>query len=104
MADERDLYYCYRLLLDRDPDKMGWRHYENEVRRGWSVRDLVHSFMTSPEFQQRQPIPVDASEHEDVHAGAGFDIYVNSRDWSSGARFTTPAPTSLTSRVFWQGI
>jgi FkbM family methyltransferase len=84
MADERDLYYCYRLLLDREPDKRGWRHYGHEVRRGWSVRDLVHSFVTSPEFLEREAIPLEASEHEVVHAAAGFDIYVNPRDWVVG--------------------
>ena len=53
-ADEGDLAYCYRLLLDRSPDPAGWRHYASLIERGeLSVQQLVLAFLSSLEFRRR---------------------------------------------------
>jgi FkbM family methyltransferase len=50
-ADEVDLYFCYRLLLRREPDKPGWRDQLRFIKPGRSRRLLVETFMNSPEYR-----------------------------------------------------
>lgn len=50
-ADPADLYFAYRLLLDREPDAAGWRHRLNFIAPGRSRRALAESFLNSTEFQ-----------------------------------------------------
>jgi FkbM family methyltransferase len=50
-ADPADLYFCYRLLLGREPDEPGWRDQLQFIKPGRSRRMLVESFMNSPEYR-----------------------------------------------------
>lgn len=50
-ADPADLYFSYRLLLDREPDPAGWQHHLKFIAPGRSRRTLVESFLNSTEFQ-----------------------------------------------------
>jgi FkbM family methyltransferase len=84
LADERDLYYCYRLLMGRDPDATGWRYYRSLIKTGWTVQDLVHSFLTSSEFQERVAPPVEHGPHALVRVAQGFEMYVSPNDWVVG--------------------
>src|SRR5262245_37350244 len=52
-ATADDIYYCYRLLLGRLPDRDGWKTYEGVVRGGVSVHTLAADFLASPEFRRR---------------------------------------------------
>jgi FkbM family methyltransferase len=52
-ADPADLYFCYRLLLDREPDERGWRDQLRFIAPGRSRRLLVESFMNSAEYHSR---------------------------------------------------
>lgn len=54
-ATEADIYFCYRLLLDREPDRSGLESWKEQVARfSISVPALVQAFMSSPEFKSRQ--------------------------------------------------
>jgi FkbM family methyltransferase len=53
-ADPADLYFCYRLLLDREPDESGWRHQLRFIAPGRSRRLLVESFMNSNEYRSME--------------------------------------------------
>ncbi|WP_174263719.1 hypothetical protein [Hyphomicrobium sp. CS1BSMeth3] len=50
-----DVWYCYRLLLNREPDEAGFAAHCDGVLRGMAVPDLVQSFLSSAEFQARLP-------------------------------------------------
>lgn len=50
-ADPADLYFCYRLLLDREPDGGGWRHQLKFIENGRGRNTLVESFLNSSEYQ-----------------------------------------------------
>src|SRR5690242_4518567 len=54
-ATGEDVYYCYRLLLGREPDATGaevWRHrVENE---GIDLEGLIHEFLHCDEFRSRR--------------------------------------------------
>ena len=76
-ATPRDLYYCYRLLLGRKPDRNGWQAYMADIRQGAMTRDrLVRTFLQSVEFRlgrfagerSANPICVDLPEfHIQIH-------------------------------------
>jgi FkbM family methyltransferase len=54
-ATEEDLRYCYRLLLNREPDRDGWEHFSNLIKHDQiTVQYLVTTFLDSPEFQDVQ--------------------------------------------------
>lgn len=52
-ADPADLYFCYRLLLNREPDESGWQDQLRFIKPGRSRRLLVESIMNSPEYRSR---------------------------------------------------
>jgi FkbM family methyltransferase len=49
-AREEDIYYCYRLLLNREPDPEGLKNHACAIKSGTTVRTLVSTFLNSPEF------------------------------------------------------
>jgi FkbM family methyltransferase len=52
-ATERDLYYCYRLLLKREPDREGWRYWSDKIAdRHVTIDTLTAGFVDSAEFLQ----------------------------------------------------
>lgn len=74
-ADPADLYYSYRLLLDREPDETGLREHMRLIRSGTTPRALADGFLNSVEFQMRHG----RSSIETVDTGR-FTMYVDSED------------------------
>jgi FkbM family methyltransferase len=76
-VDEDDVYFCYRLLLEREPDPEGARQWAELVARGLvSLPALVDGFLHSPErraleARRREPRPVELE---------GFRIWVRPDD------------------------
>lgn len=63
-ATDDDVFYAYRLILQRDPDPAGLAHYRQLVAQGLSLDRLIRSFVNSDEYRLRQtdearPTPVD---------------------------------------------
>ncbi len=60
-ATEQDIYYCYRLLLNREPDEPGWAYWQQMVNeRHIPLPILLSGFINGPEFralQRRQNEP-----------------------------------------------
>lgn len=52
-ATLEDLWYCYRLLLNRPPDEIGFQNRAKLVQKGISVAELVTPFIASREFNNR---------------------------------------------------
>jgi FkbM family methyltransferase len=51
VATETDLYYCYRLLLNREPDEDGWDFWRKQVhKRQHTLRSLTDTFLNGEEF------------------------------------------------------
>jgi FkbM family methyltransferase len=82
IATEKDLYYCYRLLLQREPDETGWRHYLALINHhGVTTQWLVANFLTSEEFVRLQ---------EEIYRPQlveldTFKLYARPNDFLSGA-------------------
>lgn len=81
-ATTDDLYYCYRLLLKREPDLEGWTNLKNEILgRDFPLEYLVDVFLKSAEFlnfqeQAAQPVLVEIE---------GINIYIRRNDFFIGA-------------------
>lgn len=81
-ATEDDVYYCYRLFLNREPDARGWQYWTHLVQKHHIALDyLVDSFLTGHEFQalraeRNRPQLVELPD---------FQIYVRSNDNFIGA-------------------
>ncbi|CUS04941.2 protein of unknown function [Candidatus Promineifilum breve] len=81
-ATPDDVYACYRLLLDREPDQHGWEYWSGLVTRQHLTRAyLVDSFVNGHEFQAKQaerntPLLVELPE---------FKMYVRLNDQFIGA-------------------
>jgi FkbM family methyltransferase len=54
IATEEDLYYCYRLILRREPDEPGWNQYKELLKQQVSIQMLVDGFLHSSEFRRLQ--------------------------------------------------
>lgn len=75
-ATDDDVYYAYRLILKRDPDKGGLEYYRSVVAGGISLDQLVKAFTNSDEYRDRvaqgtRPVAVDLG---------GYQVCVQSRD------------------------
>jgi len=49
-ATENDIYYCYRLLLNREPDKNGFGVHHSLLSHGVTLQALSDNFLMSDEF------------------------------------------------------
>jgi FkbM family methyltransferase len=76
IATERDIYYCYRLFLDREPDADGWTTYASNIKTGMSVQSLVASFLNSVEFRNRQSAQSAVESTPLLVEAETFKIYV----------------------------
>jgi len=104
-ADSRDLYFCYRLLLQREPDEATWQHWNSFVTgHGIDIQSLVDDFMATEEYHQlqeagRQPVLVDLD---------GFQLNVRKNDHFVGAaiaqdKIYEPAVAAIIGKVMITG-
>jgi FkbM family methyltransferase len=72
-----DLFYCFRLLLDRIPDRDEWvAHYS---RVGENLPQVVTAFLNSHEFAERRLLEWAATKRELVEL-TNFKMYVSPED------------------------
>jgi FkbM family methyltransferase len=81
-ATVEDLYYCYRLILQREPDEAGWNDWHKLVTNHTiSIQMLVDGFLYSEEFKklQEEAFKPRLVELDD------FKIYIRKNDFFIGA-------------------
>ena len=82
LATKKDLYYCYRLLLNREPDQKGFKDWLKTIKQTQMERQfLVDLFLQSEEFRQRRS-QLEA-ERTEINL-PDFKIVVNPYDFSVG--------------------
>lgn len=84
VATEDDIYYCYRLILQREPEPGGWAFWKARLPT-MSLSSLAENFLNSHEFRLKhqhrgRPQLIDMVE--------GFQIYARPNDWPVGAHLT----------------
>jgi FkbM family methyltransferase len=76
-ATEEDVRYCYRLLLEREPDVQGLAAWRRAIaEQGVSLHEVVAGFLQSPE---RRALEASRMEPERVELD-GFRIWVRRAD------------------------
>ena len=71
-----DVYYAYRLIMGREPDRGGWQFWSSQSQ---TLEIGLATFEASPEARSRRlPTP------ELLVTGRGFSIYVDPSDVSVG--------------------
>ncbi len=54
-ADEEDIFYCYRLFLNREPDEPGYAYFKGLIQGGrFPLPTLVYHFVESEEYKSLQ--------------------------------------------------
>jgi FkbM family methyltransferase len=82
MATKEDVYYCYRLLLQREPDEAGWRYWVDMVNHhGFTTQWLVDNFLSSEEFNGVQ----EKFYQPELVELETFKLYARPNDFFSGA-------------------
>ncbi|MBI3957703.1 MAG: FkbM family methyltransferase [Chloroflexi bacterium] len=95
LADERDIYYCYRVILGRNPDPEGWRVFSSMLGN-ITVHDLSAMLLKTGEFKGKRvfqemagaspettPVKVDLD---------GYSLYVLPNDQMIGTVLLEQAP------------
>jgi FkbM family methyltransferase len=77
-ADPIDVYFAYRLLLERQPEKNGWQNWCKRVQHGLTREMLRTSFLMSAEYRTQH----DPDLRQVLIETERFQIYVDLDDLS----------------------
>jgi FkbM family methyltransferase len=81
-ATVEDLRYCYRLILQREPDEAGWKDwYQLITKHNINIQMLVNGFLYSEEFHRLQ----EAAFRLQLIELDDFKIYIRQNDYFIGA-------------------
>ncbi|MBP6469996.1 MAG: FkbM family methyltransferase [Chloroflexi bacterium] len=81
-ATEQDVYYCYRLLLNRQPDEAGWAYWSDLVNTHHiSLQTLADGFLNSFELKTL----LEERNRPQLVKLADFSMYVRLNDHFVGA-------------------
>jgi len=79
LTSEKDIYYCFRLILGRNPGSDEWRYHQ--ARLGAELSSTVRSYLGSAEFSKRgmfsHELDLKDIRIADVN---GASLYVNEQD------------------------
>lgn len=81
-ASEEDIYYCFRLILGRNPSKGEWPGHRSLA--GNNLGDVVSTYVSSREFKNRKLGVLSDTEHVLVDLG-DYKMYVSPSDVEVGA-------------------
>ena len=80
-STEKDIYYCFRLLLGRNPSEVEWKGHKSLA--GNDLKDVVSNYLTSPEFKSRKLGTLSNTEHVLVDL-KDYKMYVSLSDTAVG--------------------
>lgn len=92
VANEKDVYYCFRLLLGREPDSAGKEHWMQRVQQeNMTINSLVRGFMNSTEFKRLNVNPKYAfgSGEQTIVDLGNFKMYIPTDDYIIGQSIVT---------------
>lgn len=77
-ATEEDIYYCFRLILGRNPGPHEWQWHTARV--GSDLATVVREYLASQEFSMRGPIAPGARADIQLAEFPDFKIYASATD------------------------
>jgi len=78
---EEDIYYCFRLLLGRNPSKAEWGGHKSQA--GEDLKEVVSNYLASPEFKSRKLVTLSDTEHVLVDL-RDYKMYISLADTAVG--------------------
>ena len=80
-SSEEDIYYCFRLILGRNPSQAEWPGHKSLA--GNNLRDVVSTYLSSREFRNRKLGALSTTEHVLVDLDR-YQMYVSTSDTAVG--------------------
>ena len=81
-ATHEDIFYCFRLLLGRNPNPEEWPGHSSRV--GEDLENVVSSYVTSREFADRGLLKKTYQDHVELARFQWFSIFASSEDLAIG--------------------
>lgn len=81
-CSEEDIYYCFRLILGRNPGEVEWPGHR--AMAGNRLSNVVSAYLSSQEFRNRELEVLSDTEHVLVDL-EGYQMYVSPSDMEVGA-------------------
>src|SRR6516225_11836207 len=82
MATHEDIFYCFRLLLGRNPNPEEWPGHSSRV--GEDLENVVSSYVTSREFADRGLLNKTYSDAVELVRLPNFSLFVSKDDLAVG--------------------
>jgi FkbM family methyltransferase len=79
-ANEYDVYYCFRLLFNRDPTDVERERYLGFIRSGIALQDLVTLFMDAPDHLRIRAERLERSSRLELIELPDFKIWISEGD------------------------
>ena len=104
-ATPDDIYYCYRLLLGREPGEDGWTYWNQRLRS----EQFTYSKLAAYFRQSKEYISGTRARGIKLVALDGFELYVYEHDWDIGehiieTRQYEPQVTAFLKRHLQEGM
>lgn len=77
-ASTDDIFYCFRLLLDRSPNMEEWAGHSS--RAGEPLGDVVQTYVNSAEFNARRLLEAKMPEGVVCRHNGKFQVFADSND------------------------
>src|SRR6516164_7959948 len=81
-ATHEDIFYCFRLLLGRNPNPEEWPGHSSRV--GENLENVVSSYVTSQEFSARGLLKKTYQEKVELVHFSGFSLFASIDDIAVG--------------------
>jgi FkbM family methyltransferase len=81
-ATYEDIFYCFRLLLGRNPNPEEWPGHSSRV--GEDLENVVSSYVTSREFAERSLLKKTYQDHVQLAHFPGFSLFASIDDLAVG--------------------
>lgn len=97
-ATVKDIYFCFRLILGRNPHKEEWAGHSN--RAGEPLQDIVRTYLHSQEFNNRNLMDRAVPENIQKAQYESFEIYAAQDDIAVGRHVLAGNYESDVTQVF----
>ena len=81
IATQDDIYYCFRLILGRNPSPQEWTGHSS--LSGEPLENVVRSYLSSAEFANRRLLTASTGNLEQAQL-PGFTMYASGDDMAVG--------------------
>jgi hypothetical protein len=81
-ATYEDIFYCFRLLLGRNPNPEEWPGHSSRI--GEELENVVSSYVTSREFAERGILKKTYQDHVQLAHFPGFSLFASIDDLAVG--------------------